>query len=78
MRRARMMIVQVNGELLPQGGIRAHRILEKALLDVTRQIRPDAQRGLSNNMCKAAPVGAHSRSFLRRLGPTVGDENKNR
>jgi hypothetical protein len=48
MRRARMMVMQIDGQLLPQSFVAAHGVFEKALLKIAWQIRPKRQCGPSH------------------------------
>jgi hypothetical protein len=54
MRRARMMVMQIDGQLLPQMFVAAHGAFDKALLKIAWQIRPKRRQcGPSHVMFKS-------------------------
>ena len=53
MRRARVMLVQIDRQLQAQVFIRSDRMLEKFLLDVARQTRPQVEGSVSDDGLKS-------------------------
>ena len=53
MRRARMMVVQIDRQLLAQVVIRSDRMLEKFFLNAARQPRPQVEGGVSDDDLKS-------------------------
>jgi len=59
MRSARMMAVQEKRELIPKIAVFAHGFLKQALLVIPRQVRPQAQCGLAENIRKLLETLVH-------------------
>lgn len=49
MGRARVMLVQIDRQLQTEMFIRSDGLLEKFLLDATREVRPEVQRSVSDD-----------------------------
>jgi hypothetical protein len=59
MRGSWMMVMEVNGKLMPQAFVGTDRAFKKAFLHIAWQVGPDPECGVSNGICEGISGCAH-------------------